>query len=441
MKSFQRTVRSRLFAPLTAGLCFALAGTVGAQVVEDKAPQPPAKVNSSDTVKEAVPPTTTPASSASKAANDTKAATDVQSAADVKASTEKPAAEVKTNTSTSTSGQTSTGNTSGAANTSTTGKVDTSGAKVGTSANTTTQGTTGTARTGAGNTTTTQGTAGAAAQGTVNQGTRTFSNDSNGANSAAGRINAGIQAGANAVNAAANVNAATNVNANYGRYATQLGLNWAANATNALTLSTVAQNSVFANAGFLPGDQFVSFAGTPITNQAAFYRYLGTVPAGQRIPVVVMRNGRQQTLYWTPDQRFVQLQPTFREVAVEVQPAAGGNSLGIQLDEQATDAAIVADVAAGSPAANAGVRRGDQIVALNDQEVHNAAQFHSAASQLPANSAVRISVARTIDLQASPVQQTGAVVPAGPAYVQPAAPVGVVDPARPIAPVRRFRFR
>jgi hypothetical protein len=400
MSFLDSTLRSRFFAALAGSLCLAIGGAASAQVVEDKAPQP----------------------AAPKSASDTPAASDNSGATSEKPV--KPADPSKVSTDTKVNADAPKASTNAKVDADVNASGNAAGADAKVNANTRTN---------------------TAQPGTTNQGNRTFSNDP--AAAAAGRVKAGINAGANAANSAANtaVNGATNVNANadFGRVATQLGLNFAAGAANALTLSTVGQNSVFANAGFLPNDQFVSIGGTPIANQAAFYRYLSTVPAGQRVPIIVMRNGRQQTLYWTPDQRFVQLQPMFREVAVvDIQPAVGHNSLGITLDENVTDAVIVADVAAGSPASNAGVRRGDQIVALNDQEVQSPAQFHEAAAQMPANSPARIAVARTVELQLSGVQQTGAVVPAtGRAVVQPAAPVGVVQPARPIAPVRRFRFR
>ncbi|MCE9603707.1 MAG: PDZ domain-containing protein [Planctomycetia bacterium] len=412
--------RSRSFATLAGGALIAFGSVSFAQVVEDKAPLPSAKVKESDTVKETVPtnpaPTTATQNAANQATNAAQnAAANAKAAADNAAQATGQAADRAADRANNAAGR-ATGRAGAAANNA-----------AGRAANT--------ADRAADRANSAANNAADRANNAATQGTRTYSNAPNGG--AAARVNAGVNAGVN--DAAANPN--------FGRIATQIGLNWAANSANALTLSTIAQNSVFTNAGFLPGDQFVSFGGTPISSQASFYQNLGSVQAGQRVPVVVLRNGQQQTLYWTPDQRFVQMQPTFREVSyVDVQPAAvGGNTLGIRLDESVTDAAVVATVAAGSPAANAGVRQGDQIVALNDQEVHSPAQFESAAAQLPVNSAARISVARTLDLQISPVQRTSAVVPqGGPSNVQPAAPIGVVDPARPVGPVgpvRRFRAR
>jgi membrane-associated protease RseP (regulator of RpoE activity) len=417
-------LRTHTIATLAGAAIVAASGPVGAQVVEDKNPTPPAKtVDSEDTVKSPVdkPDPTNPASAAElntpqKAANSTgstvydkakqgsadakQAAQDAtQNAATQTQNTVNRSAEsVKNPTDTNASGQATT---------------QTQGTNVRTNVDASTR------------TNAADPKAATTPQSTVQQ-----------------RVNAGVQAGANAVNAAADSAAAANASGvGTGRIAAQLGLNFAADAANALRVSAINRNSVFASAGFQPNDQFVSIGGQPIANQAAFYRYLGTVPVGQRVPIVVMRNGQQQTIYWTPDQRFVQMQPTFRTYVAAAGQPQSGNTLGITLDPSVTDAAIVASVAPGSQAANAGVRQGDQIVALNDQEIDSASQFDQAASQLPANSPARIAVARTIELQANAVQQTG-VAPTGPAVVQPAAPAGAVDPrAVPVGPVRRFRFR
>lgn len=422
-------LRTHGIATLAGAAIVAASGQVGAQVVEDKNPTPPAKVvDNDDTIKDAAkspvdkPNPTNPASAAElntpqKAANST-GSTVYDKAKEGWADAKQAAQNATQNAATQTENT-----------------VNRSAESVKNPPNTNTN-TAGQA--------TTQ-TPGTNVRTNVDASTRTNPADPNAApqqSTVQQRVNAGVQAGANAVNAAADTAAAANAaGVGTGQIAAQLGLNFAADAANALRVSAINRNSVFASAGFQPNDQFVSIGGRPIANQAAFYRYLGTAPVGQRVPIVVMRNGQQQTIYWTPDQRFVQMQPTFRTYIAAAGQPQSGNMLGITLDPSVTDAAIVASVAPGSQAANAGVRQGDQIVALNDQEIDSASQFDQAASQLPANSPARIAVARTIELQANAVQQTG-VVPTGSAVVQPAAPAGVVDPrAVPVGPVRRFRFR
>ena len=72
-----------------------------------------------------------------------------------------------------------------------------------------------------------------------------------------------------------------------------------------LFISSIGSNGYFANAGFQPGDQIISAGAQSFANQTAFYTWLGLAQAGQRLPIMVMRNGQQQTVYWTPSQQFV----------------------------------------------------------------------------------------------------------------------------------------
>jgi len=221
-----------------------------------------------------------------------------------------------------------------------------------------------------------------------------------------------------------------------------------------LLINSIAPGGFFANAGFQPGDQIVSVGGQRFNNQGSFYNYLYNVQPGQRIPFVVLRNGQQQTLYWTPTQEFTQQ-------FVQNAPAGNGmNFLGIILDQQVDDAAVVANVEPNSPAYQAGVRPNDMIVGVNDQQVQTRDDFVAAANNL-SGGPVDLHVSRTMSLHVVPTgnaQQTtsnvgpppGAppqpnVAPAEP----PAAPQPAVAPApsnRPQAvpqqaPVRRGLFR
>lgn len=217
-------------------------------------------------------------------------------------------------------------------------------------------------------------------------------------------------------NAKANANLQGTVGQNdVARISSAIGLGFTQSA-NALTLSTVAPTSAFANAGLLPGDQLVTFGGQRLASQGAFSQYISTVPVGQRIPIVVMRNGAQQTIYWTPDQSFVQLVSRRPNVIAVQLPLMPLDNLGIQLDRNVPNAAVVAQVAAGSPAHQAGVMRGDAIVAVNDREIRSAAEFTTMLDQLPANSQINLSLSRN-------VQQNVQVAPSSPVPVTAAKPI------------------
>jgi S1-C subfamily serine protease len=155
-----------------------------------------------------------------------------------------------------------------------------------------------------------------------------------------------------------------------------IGIQFGVPTGRGLVIDTIDRNSVFFDSGLRRGDVLISLHGRPVRSEAEFVRFVQTNP-GQRIPVVVLRDGRQQTVYITYDQ---QMMPQDQQVYRPVQPPVAGSQpfLGVMFDPQVFDAAIVRSVSPGSPAEQAGLRQGDMIVALNGQRVNS----HQHAIQL-----------------------------------------------------------
>jgi hypothetical protein len=146
-----------------------------------------------------------------------------------------------------------------------------------------------------------------------------------------------------------------------------IGIHFGVPTGRGLVIDMIDRNSVFFGSGLRRGDVLISLHGRPIRSQAEFVQWVHTHP-GERIPVVVLRDGRQQTVYITYDEAMM---PQDHQVYRPVQPQVAGAQpfLGVMFDVQAPDAAIVRDVTPGSPAEHAGLRPGDMIVALNGQRV------------------------------------------------------------------------
>jgi S1-C subfamily serine protease len=144
-----------------------------------------------------------------------------------------------------------------------------------------------------------------------------------------------------------------------------IGIHFGVPTGRGLMIDMIDRNSVFFDSGLRRGDVLISLHGRPIRSQAEFVHWVHTHP-GERIPVVVLRNGRQQTVYVAYDQPMMQ-----DNVYQPVEPPAAGPQpfLGVLFDAQVRDAALVRDVTPGSPAAHAGLKPGDMIVALNGQQV------------------------------------------------------------------------
>jgi S1-C subfamily serine protease len=140
---------------------------------------------------------------------------------------------------------------------------------------------------------------------------------------------------------------------------TNIGVQFGAATGRGITVNSVERNSVFFTSGLRQGDVIISVSGRPIRSQADFVQF---VSVGQRVPVVVLRDGRQETIYITYE----------ADLAVP-QPPIGGQQgaalLGVTFDTQVPNAAVVLSVNPGSPAAQAGISAGDEIVSINGQRI------------------------------------------------------------------------
>ncbi len=140
------------------------------------------------------------------------------------------------------------------------------------------------------------------------------------------------------------------------------GVQFGQSTNRGLAISVVEQDSIYYRSGFRRGDVIVSLYGRPVRSQADFMRFIVMHP-GQRVPVIVLRDGRHHTIYVEHPQ----------EVAhTHIYDNRGGAAyLGVLFDAKVHDAAMVLSVNPGSPAETAGMRQGDMILAMNGQEIRS----------------------------------------------------------------------
>jgi C-terminal processing protease CtpA/Prc len=135
-------------------------------------------------------------------------------------------------------------------------------------------------------------------------------------------------------------------------------------ATNrGLTINFIQRNSVFYDSGLRQGDILISLRGRPVRSEADFIRWMAFHP-GDRVPVIVLRDGRQETVYIEYPQEVVHTDQQYDQAGAQAY-------LGVGFDPQVRDAAVVRTVNPGSPAEQAGLQPGDMIVALNGNDVRN----------------------------------------------------------------------
>jgi serine protease Do len=149
-----------------------------------------------------------------------------------------------------------------------------------------------------------------------------------------------------------------------------------------VVVNSVSAKSPAERAGLRPGDILTSFGGTSVEAEkeedlGAFQRLVAHANPGEKIPVEILRDGNQRTL----------------EVEIgthpKVEPEEEETEVGFHVQEiteilyrtqrlPLRHGAFVSFVARGSPAAEAGLGRGDVIERVEQKKVSNLDEFRQA---------------------------------------------------------------
>ncbi len=145
-----------------------------------------------------------------------------------------------------------------------------------------------------------------------------------------------------------------------------------------LTVASVESDGVAADAGLRTSDKIVSVDGRPIRNGRSLMAYLRGQD-GRRVPLVIEREGRQMT--------------------VQFATAPAGNDgawLGVFLEqgEKDTKGARITHVYPAGPAARAGLRSGDVVLAVNGEDCEECSGFIEALENLKAGEKVQLLIQR-----------------------------------------------
>jgi predicted metalloprotease with PDZ domain len=168
-------------------------------------------------------------------------------------------------------------------------------------------------------------------------------------------------------------------------------------------VESVDADSAAAKAGLREGDVIVEFAGERVRSVAQLQRLIRETPAGRAVSLQVIRDGQARTLSAKLQPRTNQFYFRTPEINIpEINIAPGPfyrrfdfpfdserPSLGISGDELTTQLAsyfgvkqgkgvLVREVVVGSPAATAGLKAGDVIVAVDGKDVATVAELRNA---------------------------------------------------------------
>jgi serine protease Do len=145
-------------------------------------------------------------------------------------------------------------------------------------------------------------------------------------------------------------------------------------------VAEVVAGSPAARGGIKRGDVITMFDGTDIREMHELPRAVANTPVGKKVKVAVRRQGQTKTLIIAiaelKDDSTAAPTELATRLGLEVQDLTPelAQRMGVQL----TEGVFVAEVAAESPAADAGIRNGDVIMEVNRQRVRNTEEYAEA---------------------------------------------------------------
>jgi len=163
---------------------------------------------------------------------------------------------------------------------------------------------------------------------------------------------------------------------------------------NGALVSSVEKDGPADKAGFKTGDVIVEFDGKKVTDSRQLPLIVGAVKPGRDAVATVWREGKEQTLHVT----VVELQP--EKLALGA-PQSDTGKLGLAVQDLTPEQRKQLEVAGGvivggvdGPAARAGLRQSDVVIAVNGEQIDSAKQFKSLVDKAPVGKPVALLIQR-----------------------------------------------
>ena len=167
----------------------------------------------------------------------------------------------------------------------------------------------------------------------------------------------------------------------------QLASSFGVKDTRGALVSFVQDSSPAANAGMQQGDVIREVNGAAINDTGELRNRIADVEPGSTLTMKVLRNGTEKTLSVKVASRPVE---SASKAAPSVPEAGASSKLGLSIQDLNPQMAkqlglpagvVVTQVQPDSPAADAGIKRGDVVQEVNRQPVKSASDFRNALSQ------------------------------------------------------------
>jgi serine protease Do len=168
----------------------------------------------------------------------------------------------------------------------------------------------------------------------------------------------------------------------------ELAQSFGARDSKGVLISDVVPDSPAGKAGLKPGDILLEFEGKKTEAPADLQRAVGLASPGHDTKVKVWRDGGEKTIDVkigeAPDEREAQQRGSSRGggptmLGLDVRPITP--EVARQLNLRTSEGIIVARVDEGSPAAEAGIQRGDVIREINRQKIRTVADYERLAKE------------------------------------------------------------
>ncbi len=174
-------------------------------------------------------------------------------------------------------------------------------------------------------------------------------------------------------------------------------------------VATVTPGGPAAKGGVQPGDVIVEFNGKPVKNRDELVRMVVGTKPGSTVPVKVLRDKQEKTLNVTVDELNLEEESAAtgsREQGQEDEEAGRDTGFGMTLGaitpdiarrlriEPGTKGVLVTDIDPQSPAAGAGIRRGDIITQVNRRPISSPTEAARELQRVPAGGTAFLLVLR-----------------------------------------------
>ncbi|MFC5580170.1 DegQ family serine endoprotease [Rhodanobacter terrae] len=166
----------------------------------------------------------------------------------------------------------------------------------------------------------------------------------------------------------------------------------------------VTPGSGAAKAGIQAGDIILSYNGQLLQQAADLPPLVGMTKPGSKVPVVILRDGKKQTLEVTIQEASRDQNAVNNQGAMRPSSRHGSAALGLtvqpldddtrkQLGLKPGQGVVIGDIA-GPVAAQAGLQAGDVILMVNQQKIGSVAEFQAATREVKPGSTVLLLVRR-----------------------------------------------